>query len=484
MSGPRRLELLAADDAESVLEEACRILARVGVAVENDTARDLLAAAGAAAVAGRHLIPERLVRDALATAPRRFTVYDRGGRSAVEMGGDAVHFDPGSAAIQVLDADTSRRRDATTADAARLARLVDSLSHYAAQSTALTPVDVPPEMADRWRLYVCLASSAKPVVTGTFRKDGFTPMHRMLAAVRGGARALAERPLAIFDCCPSPPLRWSDLTAQALVDCARAGIPATVVGMPLTGATAPVTLREAVVQHCAENLSGVVIHQLAQPGAPVTYGGAPSAFDMRHGTTPMGAVETMMLDVAAAQMGRHLGLPTHAYMALSDAKVPDYQAGAETGVGAVLGALAGVNLISGPGILDYILTQSLEKLVLDHDACGQALRLVRGIDRRDGDVVALVGDLVGAGSLLAHAHTRRHWKQELSRPSPAVDRATYGDWESQGATWAHERASAEVERRLAASPPPLPDSEAAELAEIMRSEATRLGVGALPSLGP
>jgi trimethylamine--corrinoid protein Co-methyltransferase len=191
----------------------------------------------------------------------------------------------------------------------------------------------------------------------------------------------------------------------------------------------------------------------------------------------------MMIDVGAAQVGRHLGFPTHGYLALSDAKVPDYQAGLETGIGAVVGALAGINLISGPGILDYILTQSLEKLLLDHEACGLALRLLRGIERREGDSLTLIAELVKAGSFLAHAHTRKHWRQELSLPGPLVDRATYGDWEKAGALWAHERAATEVEKRVReARVPPLPEATASALTSIMRAEAARFGMAKLPPL--
>jgi len=479
------LELLTPDEAGAIVGEACATLASVGVLVEHAGARALLRDAGAEAAGERSRIPERLVRAALASAPRRFTVYDRLARPALEMGGETVQFDPGSAAIHRLDAGSWRRRGATTADVAELVALVDRLPHYAAQSTALAAGDVPREMADRWRLYVTLSLSVKPVVTGTFRADGFPPMLAMLEAVRGGARELRARPLAVFDCCPSPPLKWSELTAQALVDCARAGVPATLVSMPLAGATAPVTLREAVVQHCAENLSGLVIHQLAAPGAPITYGGAPAAFDMRQGTTPMGAIETLMIDLAAAQVGRSLGLPTHAYMGLSEAKVPDYQAGLETGVGAVLAAAGGVNLVSGAGLLDYLLTQSLEKLLLDHEACGLALRLARGIEREDADVVGLLGELVARGSLLGHPHTRANWRRELTVPSALIDRATYGDWQKAGGRWAHERAADEVARRLATpGSDPLPDAVAAELAAIVAAEGRRWGAERLPELAP
>ncbi|MBW2523264.1 MAG: trimethylamine methyltransferase family protein [Deltaproteobacteria bacterium] len=475
------LRLLADDDVQRIVDQACRVLETAGALVENDEARKLLRDAGANEKDGRVQLGEALVRAAVESAPSRIAVYDRAGNLAMDLGDDRVHFDPGSAAIHIFDVDDNRRREVTTADAVAFARLVDGLPHYAAQATSLAPADVPKEIADRYRLFLVLRNSTKPVITGTFAKSGFAPMQEMLSAVRGGAEALREKPLAIFDCCPSPPLKWSDLTCQALIDCARAGIPAELVSMPLTGATSPVTLREAVVQHCAENLSGVTIHQLAQQGAPIIYGGSPAAFDMRRGTTPMGAVETMMIDAAYAQVGKHLGLPTHAYMGLSDAKCPDHQAGYESGIGAVLAALAGVNVVSGPGMLDFEMCQSLEKVLLDHDAVGLAHRLVRGIEQREGDAVDLIGELVGLSSFLGHPHTRENWRKDLTVASTLVDRDTYGDWEAKGSKWAHQRAQEEVQRRLErAEILPLSDDVDAALWDIMFAEAKRHGVDALP----
>ncbi len=128
-------------------------------------------------------------------------------------------------------------------------------------------------------------------------------------------------------CAPSPPLNWSEFASQNLVDLARAGVPAEIVSMPLAGATAPVTLAGSVVQHAAECISGIVIHQLAQPGAPIVWGGAPAIFDMRTGRTPMGAIETAMLDLGCAEVGKYLGLPTHAYLVAGDGRMIDAQVG-------------------------------------------------------------------------------------------------------------------------------------------------------------
>jgi len=476
-----RIELLTGKDVERVVEDACRILERIGVFVENDDGARLLLDDGATRQDERHHIPERLVRESLGRAPKEVRLYDREGEPAMTLAGDQVHFDPGSAAIHILDGQSGARRDATTGDVIDLIRLVDGLQNYSAQSTALLPSDVPREVGDRYRLYLALRYGTKPIVTGTFVKSGFAAMREMLALFRGSAAELAQKPLAVFDCCPSPPLRWSDLTCQSLIDCARASIPAELISMPLTGATSPVTLRDAVVQHCAENLSGIVIHQCANPGAPIIYGGAPSAFDMRFGSTPMGSVETMMIQLAYSQVGKSLGLPTHGYLCLSDAKTPDYQAGMESGTGAVLAALAGINMVSGPGILDFILTQSLEKLLLDHEACGMALRLVRGISRREEDALEIVDQLVTTGEFLSSDHTRKHWKEELSIASPLIDRESYGDWKAKGERSALERAHAEVERRLAKAEDKRPtEPRDRELVSIMQAEGSRFSMETLP----
>jgi len=445
------VRFLDGETVRSVVEEAKRILAELGVFVEHERALDLLEAAGIRVDREQRQawIGPELVDRAVESAPSGVRLYDRDGQNPIHIGGDDVNFDPGSAAIQVFDYEQGRARPALIEDCVRFARLTDRLPAMALQSTCVVPKDVPLDEADRRRLYVALSHGRKGVITGTFAHESFEIMRNMLLAVRGSSDRLRAKPLAIFDCCPSPPLKWSELTCAVLVRCAEEGIPAELVSMPLTGATSPVTLLGAVVQHTAENLSGVVIHQLAGAGSPIIYGGSPSAFDMRQGTTPMGAVETMMIDSAYAQVGRHLGLPTHAYMALSDAKTPDYQAGLESGYGAIMAALAGVNMVSGPGMLDFESCQSLEKLVLDNEACEMALRAVAGICRRD-DVMALdvIREGLAAEQFLNLNHTRQWFRKELSFPGAVIDRQVGEMWAAQGGRTAFERAHSEVERLL------------------------------------
>lgn len=469
-------------EIESIITEATRILEKIGVLIENTEGQAILRDAGAKEADGRFFISETMTRDALARVPSTFHLFDRDGQPAVEVGGDSTCYYPGATAVNLYESGKNARRPTTARDLANLVRQVECLPHYGCQGTAVLPSDVPDELGDRYRLYLVLKYSKKPVITGTFRKDGFAPMHRMLSAVRGGAEALAEKPMAAFVCCPSPPLKWSDLTCQALIDCARNGVPSIPLAMPLTGATGPVTLRETIVQHCAENFSGFVLAQAAHRGAKVIFGGAPSAFDMRRGTTTMGAIETAQITLGYTQVAQHLRIPTHSYLGASDSKLTDYQAGMESAIEIVLAALVGVNFAAGCGMLDFLLTQSLEKILLDHEACAMAKRLVQGIEKKPVELLPLMAELIRAGSLLTHKHTRANWRSELMMPSTIIDRDSYGEWEKQGSMSIAQRAAFDVEKRLAnTDPAPMDAERLTRLQDIITAEMVRCGRSQLPA---
>jgi trimethylamine--corrinoid protein Co-methyltransferase len=251
--------------------------------------------------------------------------------------------------------------------------------------------------------------------------------------------------------------------------------------MPLTGATAPVTLTGALVQHVAENLSGLVIAQCAAPGAPVVFGGSPAAFDHRKGTPPMGAIETMMLDMGASQIGKALGLPTHAYIGLSDAKCVDAQAGLETGIGAVLAALAGINVVSGGGMMDYENCISLEKLIIDHEIVRMAYRLIDGITPRDEPMArGLFADILSGEEFMSHPHTVQWLRAEHSYPR-IIDRGGADEWIEAGKPSLADRAALERQRLLAGPPEPIlaPDL-LAECRAIMTRYAAPHGMTSFP----
>ena len=232
-----------------------------------------------------------------------------------------------------------------------------------------------------------------------------------------------------------------------------------IVPVTLMGLIAPVTLVGATVFHTVDVLAGLTMAQIVQPGAPVLFGGAPAAFHMKAATSPMAAIEALHLDVAYTAVGKHLNLPTQAYMALSDGKFLDAQAGAETFGSALLAALAGVNSVSGPGMLDYVLVFSLEKLVVDNDLCGQALHFVQEMRvQADLPTVDLVRQLLDEQHLITAEHTLTHWPQSLYLPDGVIDRLNRENWQKAGSPTLAERAKTAVIQRLAAYTPINTDS--------------------------
>jgi trimethylamine--corrinoid protein Co-methyltransferase len=475
------------DDAlvTRIIGEARELLCTLGITVHNEGVLGMLGDAGATVdLAKEHaVLTDAILDGALETVPRSFRLFDVMGEPTHDFSGDNVHFTPGSAALNILDGETGEIRKPTTADYIRYARLIGGLPHIASQSTAFIPADVHENISDSYRLYLSLFHCEKPVVTGAFTMDGFEIIKDLQLAVRGTEEALRDRPLTVLSCCPTSPLKWSDVTSQNVVDCARFSIPVEFISMPLSGFMAPVTLVGTLIQHTAETLSGVVISQLARPGTPVLYGGSPAIFDMRYETTPMGAIETMMVDCAYSEIGKSLGMPTQAYISLSDAKQLDAQAGLESGMGATLAALSGINNISGPGMLDFESCHSLEKLVVDNEICGMTHRLVKGIEpREDFPALPLFQELLAEKHLLIAAHTRRHLREEITFPGPSIDRANRSRWQEEGGTTLRDRAAREVERLVGeAQPSRLPDDIKKQLTELMEREARMIGMDRLPS---
>ncbi len=481
-----KLELLSSELTSRILDEAFQLMMNPGIRVLSQQARDLLTAAGVQIDATTNVarIPEKTVRTALSTVPHEFYLYNRLGERTVTYGGNNVQFDPGSSSVSVLDPDTLKQKPAHATDLIRLVKVAEMLPQYEAQSTAVVCDDVPKEIGDLYRLYIVLMHSIKPVVTGSFTNRNLQAMIEMLALFAGDRASLANKPQAVFDVCPNPPLTWGNFAADNIVALAQARMPAEMVSMPLAGAAAPVTLLGAITQHAAECLSGITIHQLAGPGSPIVWGGAPAIFDMRKGTTPMGAVETAMIDAAYAQVGKSLDLPTHCYLGASDAKIVDAQAGLESGVSAIIGALAGVNMISGAGMLDFLACQSPEKLVVDAEAVSMAKRLLAGLEvRTETLATAFFEGINFKGDFLKQRATRDLFSLEQYLPSAIIDRNSVRGWQHEGSLDTFSRAKIRTAQLITEyRQPQVALDRKAELDLIVDDLAMAAGMETLPEL--
>jgi trimethylamine--corrinoid protein Co-methyltransferase len=463
-----------------ILDEAKKILAEIGIEVRGAPLRERLLAHGlkmarTADDAERVLFPPEVVDRAIETVPKRFSLYDRDGAPYTELGGDKVHFVPGSSGLKILDHRTGEARLSNTRDFIEYVRVGDGLKNLGYLATAFSTNDIEPLVSDAWRLYLLLTNSLKPVVSGAFSEHGVPRMAEMMQLFRRDKSDLIARPMSIFTVTATGFYRYSEDSCQNLLDCAEFGIPVEIVPVTLMGLIAPVTLVGATVMHIADVLAGLTMAQIINPGTPILFGGAPATFHMKTAMSPMAAIETLHLNMAYIELAKHLGIPTQSYMALSEGKFLDAQAGAETFAGALLAAIGGVNSVSGPGMLDYVLTFSLAKLVFDDELCGQALHFCRDFAVRDDlPTRDLVRQLLQEKHLLTADHTLKHWPSELYLPGSVFDRISRESWLQAGSMTLEQRVHQEVERLLGAYvSPPLDPRVDAEMIRIIKSGMPR-----------
>jgi trimethylamine:corrinoid methyltransferase-like protein len=467
-----------------IINESRKILSEIGITIHNKNILKILSNYGAQIDFEKNhvLIKTEIIEKALESVPKSFKLYNSNKEETHNFEGDSIHFTPGSSAINILDYNSNSFRKPTTSDYIDYVKVIEQLPNIASQSTAFIPADIPEQISDSYRLFLNLFYGKKPVVTGLFTIESFEVMYKMLQTICGNKKEIKKYPLSIFTCCPVSPLKWSEVASQNLYDCASKSIPIEVVSMPLAGFSSPVTIVGTLIQHTAEVLSGIVISQLINPGTPVLFGGSAAIFDIRHQTTPMGAIEPMMLACGYNEIGKYLNIPTQAYISLSDSKQLDAQAGLETGMGAVMAGLSGINEISGPGILDFINGFSLEKLVLDNEICGQILHMTKGISpKEDFPSIPLMQELLNEGHLLISNHTHQYLQQEHIMPGKLLNRSTLSEWQNSGSKSLKERSHEQINEYLKTyQENNLSKEQKDELIKLMQSESSKFGLEKLP----
>lgn len=386
-------------------------------------------------------ISERVASELLASVPSRITLYGRRPGTDLELGAGNVYCGTGGTALNILDHESGSRRPATLRDLVDVIRIVDRLEHVHFMLLPTYPNELEIEDVDVNRFFAGLYHTSKHVMGGAYTAQGIRDVIAMAERVAGSAEALRERPFISLITCGISPLRLDGKYGGYMKQVARAGIPVAVPAEPLCGATSPVTLAGTLVIQNCDALINVMTTQLVNPGTPVIYGCVASAADMRDLKYLGGPVESGMINAATAQLARHYGIPYYATAGISDTKTLDAQCGYETAITNLLVALAGGEFIhDAAGLMEFALTVSKEKLVIDDDLLGMALRAVRGI-RVDEETLGL--DAIRAagpgGDFVSGRHTRKHMRREHYVPRLS-DREPREVWEAAGAKPIAERA--------------------------------------------
>lgn len=479
-----KIRFLTDEEILLVHSKALEVLQRTGVYFDSDEALTILQDNGCTVDFNTGIVkfPSELVMDCVAKIPETIQMYDREGNKSVVLGGDNICFDPGSSGLNFLESDGITARPSITEDLVKTYRLVDGLPNYPIQSTALAVTDVPERICDVYRVYLMLKNTSKTLLTGAFDVEGIKNMHDILASVTGGAEELRKKPVAIFDICPSPSLKWSHISSQNIIDCARYGLPIETITVPMPGAASPATLAGSLVIAVAETLSGMVLAQCVNPGNPMIFGGAPMTFDMRHSTSSLNAVESNIISTSYAQIARYYGMPVHTYACLADSKIVDAQAGLESAMSGVLAVMGGVNIISGPGMLDFVNTFSLEKLIIDHEIISMALRVHRGMEINEETLaIDVICDLGPGGDYMSSEHTFDWFRKETYMPPAVIDKKSRSSREESGKVDIFERAKEIVEDKLTNHQPvPLDKEREAKLDIAFSKIMKEMNIDTLP----
>jgi trimethylamine--corrinoid protein Co-methyltransferase len=472
------IQCLSESEIQALHDASMAILRDAGVSVPHERVLDALASAGADVDTACKIarIPERLVMDSVQRAGKQYVLYGRSTEHTARFGhGDMVLLSsPGQ--YGWIDMDTGRRRAPTVQDARDAIRLGDALPHVTIVGCMAMPEEVPSEYRDVFQTAELLKGTGKP--TRVFVANDRTAEYvlELYRVVAGGAAALRQRPMAETFLEPISPLQLPEEGLDVLIKFLEAGQPASFGPMAMTSGTAPATLAGTLAQENAEVLACLVVTQVLAPGSPVTYGGIPHIMDPRTSICSFGSPEQGLMGVAMAQLAHHYGLPVYINVGITDAKLPDAQAGIEKGATMILGMLAGADTFGHAGICGTDHGGSLPWLYIDNELMAYVKRVARGFDVTAETLAADVVSRVGpGGSYLAEEHTVRHFREEIWFPGAAWTRDMWESWEEAGSTSMGDRATAGVKQILEThQPEPIEEGLAREIDRIVAAARKEL----------
>jgi trimethylamine--corrinoid protein Co-methyltransferase len=451
---------------------ALDVLENIGLADATPGGIEYMTKAGAKMTpAGRLIFPRALVEDTVARAARRFVLHGQDAKHDMEPWDSRVYFGTAGAAVHIVDARTGVYRDSTTKDLYDIARVVDTLDHiHFYQRSVVCRELVTSFELDVNTAYACVSGTTKHVGTSWVQPAHVEASLEMFRFIAGGEDKWRARPfVSQSNCFVVPPLKFAYDACLCLETAVLGGMPVLLLSAGQAGATAPAALATALVQEVAECLAGLVYVNAIKPGAPAIFGTWCFVSDLRTGAMSGGSPEQALLSAASAQLSRFYDLTGGTASGMSDAKLPDMQAGYEKGYNHALVGNAGANLIyESAGMLASLLGFSMEGLIIDNDVIGAVQRTIKGIDVSDEslslETIRKVC-LEGPGHYLGSDQTLQLMQKEYIYPSVG-DRSSPNAWLEEGRPSVVDHAARKLASILASHyPTHIPESVDAVIRE-------------------
>jgi trimethylamine--corrinoid protein Co-methyltransferase len=470
-----RLRVLNREQALAIHTAALEILEKTGFKMEHPRALEMLADKGCRISDGDWVrMPPHLVEEALKTAPKQISLYNQKGANAMDLTGENSFYGTGSDATFTQDVETGERRRAVLKDVSNFATLVDGLENIDFAMSMANPEDAPIEDIYVYVFAEMLRNTNKPIVFIADSGRDIAKIHEMACLVVGGEEELQGKPFILNYSEAISPLLFPENVMEKLIFCAQKKIPLCLPSGSNAGGGAPVTLAGAMALGIAENLAGLVVHQLAGKGSPFLFGPNVSAMDMKSSVVCYGCPEWSLTQAALADMRDEIyGLPIWAFAGASDAKIMDAQAGAEAMFSILTALLSRANLIHDVGFMEYGSTSSLEMITMANELIAMSRFYVQGIPVNDGTLALEAIERVGRGGpgsiFLMDDHTYDHFMEALFLPK-LLDRSRYDAWENEGAMDLYKRCNMEAKRILSEHEVDTkPDAVLKEIEQILES---------------
>jgi trimethylamine---corrinoid protein Co-methyltransferase len=470
-----RLRVLNREQALAIHEAALEILEKTGFKMEHPGALEMLADKGCEVFDGDWVrMPPHLVEEALKSAPKQISLHDQKGAKAMDLSGENSFYGTGSDATFTHDVETGERRRTVLKDVSSFAALVDGLENIDFAMSMANPEDAPIEDIYVYVFAEMVKNTNKPMVFIADSGRDIAKIYEIACSVAGGEKELQAKPFILNYSEAISPLRFPENVMEKLIFCAQKKIPLCLPSGSNAGGGAPVTLAGAMALGIAENLVGLVVHQLTGNGSPFLFGPNVSALDMKSSVVCYGCPEWSLTQAALADMRDEIyGLPIWAFAGASDAKVMDAQAGAEAMFSIITAMLSRANLIHDVGFLEYGSTSSLEMITMANELIAMSRFYVRGIPVNDSTLALEAIERVGRGGpgsiFLMDDHTYDHFMEALFLPK-LIDRSRYDAWEKDGALNLYNRCNKEAKRILAEHEvDPKPDTVLKEIEQIRKN---------------
>ncbi|MBA7686497.1 Glycine betaine methyltransferase [subsurface metagenome] len=428
-----RMQILTEKELDAIHKASMKILGEIGVIFNDEESLKIFKDHNVKVEGKTVFFKEKVIRKSVESAPSLFTISARNPENNITIGEDNYVCAPGYGAPFVMEED-GRRREATMEDYDTFCKMVHTSKYIDLNGFMMVePSDRPAHTVHLDMLFSSIVLCDKVFMGSPVPREGAQDAIKMAEMIWGKKDKIVNKPVMVSIINSLSPLKYSKEMSESLIEFARYGQPCIISSVIMAGSSGPIKLAGLLGLQNAEILAGITLAQLVNPGTPVVYGSASSITDMRTGGLAIGAPELSMIVLATAQMARYYNLPSRAGGGLTDAHIPDIQAGIESAFALISAVKNGINFIlHSCGILSSYLSMSFSKFLIDEEMCGMVKKIFSPIEVTDESIdIKMIKDVGIGGEYISQPKTLDLCRKELFLPD-LMCRKNFYNWEKSG----------------------------------------------------